>query len=159
MKYDRLTKGYKNIDLPSCNYMLIITAPEKSMPGIKDRITRLRKLDDWFRLPARYRGRGLCVRAGRSEPVQAIMKLWLTVSNYKVRYHGDGLITGAITRATFSLRAYVGTRACIPARERKCASSWQAINPDPLRILILLLLCRGISLMRAARALFYMRGG
>jgi len=72
------------------------------------------------------------MRAGRSG--QVIMKLWLTVSNYQVRYHGDGLITGAITRTTFSLRALLFLRARAPsilARERKCASSWQAINPDP----------------------------
>lgn len=49
---------------------------------------------------------------------QVITKLWLTVSNYKVRYLGDGLITGAITRA----------RAV--ARRKARGLSWHAINPD-----------------------------
>jgi len=59
---------------------------------------------------------------------QAIMKLWLTVSNYKVRYYGDRLITRAITRVTFSLSLFFR----VHSREWKCTSSWHAINPDPI---------------------------
>lgn len=102
--------------------------------GIKDRITRLRKLDDWFRVLARYRDPECALIAATG---QAITKLWLTMSNYKVRYYGDGLITRAITRVlslSSSLSSSTLISACARAhsREWKCASSWHAINPDPI---------------------------
>lgn len=72
---------------------------------------------------------------------QVITKLWLTVSNYKVRYLGDGLITGAITRA----------RAV--ARRKARGLSWHAINPDPpisdWQVSILFLLQNFIDARRA----------
>jgi len=66
------------------------------------------------------------------------------MSNYKVRYHGDGLITEghydvfSLSLSIFLRVSYFLARA--RSRDWKCASSWHAINPDPLQILILLFL-------------------
>lgn len=101
--------------------------------------TCLRKLDDWFRLLAQYRA----PRCACGDQYQVITKLWLTVSNYKVRYLGDGLITRVITRA----------RASVREGESACSLSWHAINRDPsianLNLVILVALRNFIDARRA----------